>query len=296
MENKTYKPIIYANHELNVPDLNWRTSISVDYFNFADTTPYKVFWQLEPEDIGQVEKKLIKNNEFYDLILTYNNEVLSQCPNAVFFSNNGVWTQESDTSQKKFAVSFLASAKTMCIGHKFRVATFNALQKEIQKGFAPRVPPAIPITMHMSPPYLPDKRSMLVPFQYAISIQNSQQHSYFSEILLDCFATKTIPVFWGCANISQYFNSDGILSFSDASCDDTTAESLINILTSLKPDFYYSEKVQAAMEENYQKAIAYQDRIGLLVKAITDSWIPKIIVHSGKPNVEVSFEPNKETK
>jgi hypothetical protein len=282
MGNKTYKPTIYANHELNVPELNWRTSISVDHFNFADTTPYKVFWQLEPEDIGQVEAKLIKNHEFYDLILTYNNNVLSECSNAVFFSNNGVWTHESDASQKQFAVSFLASAKTLCAGHKFRVATFQALQQRLSGGYKP---PA-PVTMHMSPPYLADKRSMLVPFQYAISIQNSRQHNYFSEILLDCFATKTIPLFWGCANIGQFFNPDGILAFGN----EPGEKRFLEVLNSLTPDFYNSLKVQAAIEENYQKALKYQDRIGLLVKAITDSWTPKIEkIHTGAPNVEVKF-------
>jgi hypothetical protein len=278
MENKTYKPVIYANHELNVPELNWKVSISVDHFNFADTTPYKVFWQLEPEDIGQVESKLIKNHEFYDLILTYNNNVLSECSNAVFFANNGVWTTESDVAQKKFAASFLTSRKTLCPGHKFRVDTFNNLQQQLNSGYTP----PLPIAMHMSPPYLPDKRSMLVPFQYAVSIQNSRQYSYFSEILLDCFATKTIPIFWGCANIGQFFNIEGILAFGNEPGEKRFKE----VLNSITPDFYFRPNVQAAIEENYQKSLLYQDRIGLLVKAITDSWIPKIEkVHSGAPNV-----------
>lgn len=276
-----YKPIIYANHELNMPELNWRCSVSVDTFNFLDETPYRVFWQLEPEDISHVESKLIKNHEFYDLILTFNANVLSECSNAVMFTNNGVWTQESDTSQKKFEISFLTSAKEMCYGHKFRVSLYRALE-EIIKNNAVRQS----IKMHMSPPYLPDKRSMLVPFQYAISVQNSQQHNYFSEILLDCFATKTIPIFWGCENIGNFFNIDGILPF-------TTLPKLRGILNNLTPDFYYSPKVQAAIEENYQKSLTYQDRIGRLVKAITDSWVPKIsIVHSGAPNVEVPIGDN----
>ena len=280
-ENKTYKPVIYANDQLNVPELNWRVSISVDYFNFNDTTPYKVFWQLEPEDITPTEKKLITNHEFYDLILTYNNTVLSECSNAVFFLNNGVWTQESDVSQKKFAVSYLTSNKTMTYGHKFRVTTFNRLQQQLNNG----VVLPLPIVWHMSPPYLPDKRSMLVPFQYAISIQNSQQHNYFSEILLDCFATKTVPIFRSGANIGEFFNPDGILAFGN-SYNPRAAATLNDVLLSLTPDFYHSAKVQAAIEENYQKSLTYSDRIGRLTKAITDSWIPKITkVHSGAPNV-----------
>jgi hypothetical protein len=61
---------------------------------------------------------------------------------------------------------------------------------------------------------------------------------------------------------------------------------LMEVLNSITPDFYNSPKVQAAIEENYQKSLTYQDRIGRLVKAITDSWIPKIdTIHSGRPNV-----------
>jgi hypothetical protein len=157
-------------------------------------------------------------------------------------------------------------------------------------GTPPRIPGKtliqIPVTMHLSPPYLPDKRSMLVPFQYAISIQNSQQHNYFSEILLDCFATRTIPIFWGCANIAEFFNPHGMLLFSDASCDDTTGVRLREVLSCLTPERYYSTRVQEAIEENYHKALQYEDRIGRLTRAIAADWEPKIgIVHSGRPNV-----------
>lgn len=289
-ENRTYKPVIFANHELNVPEMNWRVSISVDYFNFNDTTPYKVFWQLEPEEVSHVEEKLIKNHQFYDLILTFNNNVLSVCPNAVLFPVTGLWAKEADASQKKFAVSFLTSEKKSTLGHIFRVNQFIKLKSVLPHSELTHI--TVPVDMHMSPPYLPDKRSMLVPYQYAVAIQNSQQHNYFSEILLDCFATKTIPIFWGCANIADFFNPDGIIQFSDASCDDTTGVRLQEVLAgvSLTPERYNLPHVQAAIEENYQKALLYEDRIGRLLKAITDAWIPRIgTVHSGKPNTEVKI-------
>lgn len=281
--HQTYKPIVFANHELNIPDLNWQVSVSVDCFNFNDASPFRIFWQLEPEEIGQVEKKLIQNHKFYDLILTYNNEVLSQCHNAVLFCNNGVWTQENDISQKQYQVSFLTSNKEMCRGHKLRVATFNRLRDHLNQEYTP----PLPIKMHMSPPYLQDKRSMLVPFQYAISFQNSQQHSYFSEILLDCFATRTIPIFWGCANLSEYFNMDGVFDLGEVYTASLAETKIKEILASLTPEYYYSSKVQAAIEDNYHRSLQYSDRIGRLTKAITDSWIPRIgTIHSGQPNVQ----------
>lgn len=282
MEPRKYKPVIYANHELNVPELNWQTSISVDYFNFNDETPYKVFWQLEPEEVSHVEQKLIKNHAFYDLILTFNNNVLSECANAVLFPVTGLWAQDSDVSQKQFAASFLASNKYSTFGHKFRVNQFHAINRWMTGGnFFP-----LRVDMFMSPPHLPDKRSVLVPYQYAVAIQNSQQHNYFSEILTDCFATKTIPIFWGCANIAEFFNPHGIIQFSDASCDDMTAQRLKDVFNGLTPERYYMPHVQAAIEENYEKALALRDRIGLLTGAIEKAWIPKIgTIHKGNPYI-----------
>jgi hypothetical protein len=281
-----YLPICYSNHDLRLPEMNWRVSVSVDMFNFADTTPYKVFWQTEPAEVCDTEAKLIKNHQFYDLILTWNNAVLSECPNAKFFAPGSVWTHEADTSQKKFQASYLISSKTGCPGYDFRQEIFSKL---------PEAKGALRILKHRSPPYLPDKRGMLVPFQYSIIVENAYRPNYFTEKLTDCLATKTIPIYWGCPasdilccgilktnpgayqGVSEFFNTDGILTFTDYL-------SLKRILAGLTPEYYESKR--AVIEENYLLAMKYADRTGNLVKAINDSWTPKItVVHSGEPNV-----------
>ena len=38
---------------------------------------------------------------------------------------------------------------------------------------------------------------------------------YFTEKLLDCFATGTIPVYLGAPDIGKVFNIDGIITLSD---------------------------------------------------------------------------------
>jgi hypothetical protein len=69
----------------------------------------------------------------------------------------------------------------------------------------------------------------------------------------------------------------GVLSWN-------TLRDLFDILNRLTPEYYASKR--DVIEENYQRALKYVDRTGNLVKAITDSWTPRIdIVHSGEPNV-----------
>ena len=50
---------------------------------------------------------------------------------------------------------------------------------------------------------------MFLDYQYSIAIENSRQTHYFTEKLLDCLLTKTIPIYYGCPNIAEYFDTRG---------------------------------------------------------------------------------------
>ena len=270
-----YKPrSTSSDSDYNFPELNWRTSISIDKFDFSDTTPYKVFWQIEPEEIiSGTEAKIMKNWEFYDLVLTWNHNILSCVPNANFFPCPGIWTRESDTSQKKFAVSFLTSSKTQTYGHQYRQYIFDMLPNIINCHAQGRIIQPMLVTKHKSPPKLLDKRSMLVPFQYSIIMENCQRPGYFTEKILDAFATKTIPIYWGCPDIDKFFNPKGIFTFK---CwkEGSFGTDLLSILadTELTPDTY--NELHDVIEENYQKAFTYGDPVSRMVKAIEESWTP----------------------
>ena len=62
------------------------------------------------------------------------------------------------------------------------------------------------------------------------------------------FRHGTIPIFWGCNNIGEYFNEQGILKFN------SPAE-LIKILDNLSPELYY-DKIEY-VKENYELAKQY---------------------------------------
>jgi len=50
---------------------------------------------------------------------------------------------------------------------------------------------------------------------FSIAIENASYETYFTEKLLDCFATGTIPVYYGAPNIGEHFNKDGIIDLSE---------------------------------------------------------------------------------
>jgi len=224
-----------------------QVSIATDTFDFSDTSPYRVFFQLEPPEIINTEQKLIDNHTFYDLILTWNQRVLEGCPNNAvkFVFGSCRWATNPvdacDVSQKKFAASYLTSSKTMCVGHYFRHDIFNKLPDRVGQ---------LLITKHMSPPVLECKRPMLYPFQYSIVMENSKRTNWITEKLIDCLVSRTIPIYWGAPNVGDFFDANGILTFE-------THEDLVKVLQELTPEFYQSRLV--AVEHNLHEAMKYTD-------------------------------------
>ena len=76
-------------------------------------------------------------------------------------------------------------------------------------------------------------------------MENTETPFYYSEKILDCFLSGTIPIYYGCPNIEKFFNTDGIIIFN-------TKEELINIINNITPQFYLDNL--KAIQENYNIA------------------------------------------
>ena len=69
-------------------------------------------------------------------------------------------------------------------------------------------------------------------------MENATYQTAFSEKLTDCFATGTIPIWWG-PDVSHVFDGDGIIKLTD------------NFKVSdLTPELYYSK--MEAIKNNYE--------------------------------------------
>ena len=61
--------------------------------------------------------------------------------------------------------------------------------------------------------YIKDKIEGLKDYRYHFVIENVRRDFWFTEKLIDCFVTGTIPIFWGCPGINGYFNTKGMKIF-----------------------------------------------------------------------------------
>lgn len=78
---------------------------------------------------------------------------------------------------------------------------------------------------------------------FHIAVENQSRDNYITEKVIDCFASKTIPIYFGCTNIGDYFDTSGVLVFR-------TEEQLIDILENISPQMY--EDKREVIEKNYE--------------------------------------------
>jgi hypothetical protein len=64
---------------------------------------------------------------------------------------------------------------------------------------------------------------------------------------------KTIPIYWGCSNIGDFYNDKGIIQVQNA-------DEMIKVINNLDSNHYNS--ILDIIEENYNKAFVYKDYVG----------------------------------
>jgi hypothetical protein len=85
-------------------------------------------------------------------------------------------------------------------------------------------------------------------YAFSIAVENCNKDYYFTEKIIDCFRTKTIPIYWGCPSIGDFFDKRGIIQFNKI-------DDLESILNSLDYSKYYN--VIDAIETNYKLSFEY---------------------------------------
>tara|TARA_R110002153_G_scaffold39659_2_gene114077 strand:+ start:942 stop:1763 length:822 start_codon:yes stop_codon:yes gene_type:complete len=236
---------------LNMPGVNFSWDIGDDivseYVFFTDKklqdvnkSQYngvkKVAWLLEPKGIDPgIYDWILDNYRKFDHVLTFDRTVISQIDNGLFQPYGTYWV-EKNNSVKDNLVSMIASYKKEATGHKIR--------HSIYKHFKDRIDTFGTITGN----YLDNKSIGLNNFKFSFAIENCKQDGYFTEKILDCFATKTIPIYWGTRSIGDFFNTAGIIFIDDF-------KSIESVLDFIGEDIY-NNKLEA-IEENFNKIDSY---------------------------------------
>jgi hypothetical protein len=219
----------------------------LDYMNGRITVPdnAKVVLRMYEDrhmwDQMAIHNAILNNKDKrVDMLLTWEPTLLHLpyakfCPVTDSSQWDGLSSEVFKVYDKTKLVSAISSTKVMVPGHYTRLSFIHSIKERVDlygRGFNE----------------IPTKLEGLKDFMFSVAIENVVTQNGFSEKIQDCFLTGTIPVYYGCPNIGEFYDLNGILVFHNQ-------EELDNIFLNLTPELYYS-KLQA-VQSNFQLAFSY---------------------------------------
>ena len=225
--------------------------------------PINIIILNEPNEIFGLCDWVVQNQNSFGVVLSQWDQIQQNCENGVLFVHGETNLDRpyietyKINPERKYEITFLSGILEMLPGHKLRQRVLNK-EDEIKiphkfwktlSDFDPRGQRPgyfeVKMTKYGNPiegegkKEVWDRHSM-----FHIGIESKQEINYFADKILDCFATKTLPIYYGAPNISEWgYDEKGIIRFNDE-------EELVKIVNNLTPEDYYN-RIEA-IENNYK--------------------------------------------
>ncbi|CAO5675082.1 MAG: hypothetical protein HEEMFOPI_00173 [Holosporales bacterium] len=202
------------------------------FINIGNYTDEPIAYSMEPE-ITDFKAFMRRISSGFDLLFL--DAKLTE-PNTITIPGYmATWVDEMP-STKEFSVSFLLSkfeTNKSGILYGLRTVVFNEF-KELKN-----IPSRFYISRRikgypkeMKTYLLPtDSKKWIFKSMFNIAIENTQQENYITEKLLGCFETLTVPIYMGCPNVGEWFDTRGMIIVN-------SLEEMKEAISKLTPELY----------------------------------------------------------
>lgn len=196
---------------------------------------------IEPRSLQPQTYRLVENYYHrFDNIFTHDSQLLAELPNArpIIYWNE----YEIHDESKNKNISMICGSKDMCPLHNLRQHLAEAIKDRVDilgdwKGGS---------RCSIAEAY--------ANYKFAVVIENYIDDYWFTEKILNAFASKTVPIYLGARKIGEYFNTDGIIR-ADNLWD---IPEIIDDLIAAGIEKEYNNRV-AAIEGNYLRVQSYRN-------------------------------------
>ena len=190
-----------------------------------------------------IHKHKILFDNYYNKIFTCDRDLINLNSNFIWapIGSNYPWIKKQDWKiyDKTKTCSMFCSPKRMTEGHVYR---HNIAKLALDKGFD------VFGGAHGTPRTVNDPRNPwntklngVKDYMFNVVIENGVYDSYWTEKLTDCFATGTIPIYWGTKKLPKEFSEAGVIRLEPGNEE--------VVLDSLSVDLYQSMKT--GIEHNF---------------------------------------------
>jgi len=162
-------------------------------------------WLIEPIDIARQNYTLIREIEDrYKKIFTHEKTLLDRGSPYEFVPFGCCWIKEEDQKiyKKHKNISIIASNKKSTSGHLLRHEIIKSKLSEIDvygRGWNE----------------IEYKLEGLKDYRFSVVVENTKRDYWFTAKLIDCLVTGTIPIYWGCPSIGDFFDINGFIIFDN---------------------------------------------------------------------------------
>lgn len=222
-----------------VKDRSANISIHIDDALKSEVDPKKKNYGWFSESSAVIPKIIehVKNNitiykEKYEFIFTHDKRIVDTDPTFFKFTlpNALPWIKNQEIYTKNKNISFIVSSKNFTSGHKYRLDVLKKHEGKNIEHFGRGFRNELPWSIIFNNIEENGKILALKDFRFSFAFENDNYPSIFCEKITDCFATGTIPIYWGTPDIGDYFDTNGIIFYNDD----------LNI-ENLNEDLYYSK-------------------------------------------------------
>jgi len=214
---------------------------------------------IESQEIHKQSYNYIeKNNKLFDLVLTFDKKLLDKGENFKLNLYGTTWLNEiyRNIWTKTKICSFFVSNKQITSGHKLRFYIANMIKYyninfiDIYGGnYIPlQFTKTKAFDKDHNPQHISNQKILgLKEYMFSIVIENCREDYYFTEKIIDCFLSGTIPIYYGCPSIGKFFNEKGIITFSNPKecyniIQTLSKEKYNDMLPYIKENFEISQK------------------------------------------------------
>lgn len=193
---------------------------------------------LEPRSmIADAYLFLESHPDNFRYIFTHDSRLL-RLPNAFEVNWANVWL--TTDSEKNKGISICTSTKNWCYLHdaRLKIAQYYYNRPEVDVFFGDWNTKPI------------EAKDYLEHYKFSIVIENDIDDFWYTEKILNCFATKTVPIYVGARKIGERFNADGIIQLQNWHC-------IYNLIENLNLDKNYEYRKEA-IEENFYRCVPYK--------------------------------------
>jgi len=281
-ENDPYLVFLKEKYQ-NYPFTFWYDKFpeSQDQLNI---NPYNFLFIHEPNEFFGYHDAAKKYSSLFTGVLTWSDDLMNNIDNGILFTYNGVtldstFIDQMKNKEKSFEISFLCGTKNVVEGHILRHKAYSIKEQisipnkwfyvlddyDHENGVRPgygnynkdlsHIPPGVDIIGY-------GRRVLFENSMFNVVIENVNQKNWYNKIG-DAFLSKTIPLYWGCSNISDFgYDERGIIRFKDEN-------ELLNITNNLTPDLY--NEMKPYIDYNYE--IALLDYFETKISEFFDTFI-----------------------